>query len=106
MPKNVYKLSQADAIHGRHPMPLEFVEQEAEKLHAGDRITWEVPAWDSHHPLMRDSKKRVRLTVTGQTKHLILAVDHGGKMRTITKVEWALEIWRSSWRKNQKRGTV
>ena len=74
-------------------LTVDFLEQTAKSIKPGDKITWMVPFIDLEHYRAKDSMKRVRLTVTGKTKYLIIARDDSGRMHTIRIAELAMEKW-------------
>ena len=75
-------------------LTMDFLEKTAKSIKPGDKITWSVPCVDLDHLQAKDSVKKVRLTVTGKTKYLIIAEDSGGRMHTIRIAELAAEKWR------------
>lgn len=72
-------------------LTVDTEQTEAEKLKIGQTITWKVPGIDLKSKSLLTKMMKRKLTVTGKTRHLILAQDADGRTYTIQKKEWILE---------------
>lgn len=72
----------------------EYLEKVARGIGIGDKITHVVEVED--HPFHRVIKRKTRLTVTGKTKHLVIAADQKGRQYTIRITDIAAEKLRKS----------